>query len=118
VNLAALSALTPYATFFLAVIIGIIGWFLKWMINGNHRQFGELHRQIRHLGIELKDLEKSRQTDQKYMYEQFVNKEAHTQALVKTESLIRRIFDQLNDMSRSVHQIIGALNARDSNSGE
>ena len=58
-NLAALSALTPYATFFLAVIIGIIGWFLKWMINGNHRQFGELQRQIRHLGIELKDLEKS-----------------------------------------------------------
>jgi hypothetical protein len=26
--------------------------------------------------------------------------------------LIQRILDQLNDMSRSVHQIIGALNVR------
>jgi H+/Cl- antiporter ClcA len=69
VNFEALGAFTPYATFFLAVIIGIIGWLLKWMINGNHRQFAELHQQIRHLGVEIKELEKSRQLDQKYIYE-------------------------------------------------
>lgn len=117
-NIETLGALTPYATFFLAVILGILGWLLKWMINGNQRRFAELNQQIHHVAGEIKDLERSRQADQKYLHEQFVNKEAHTLAQVNSEALFRRILDQLNDLSRSVHQIIGALNTRDHDSRE
>ncbi len=35
-----------------------------------------------------------------------------TDERARAEALIQRILDQLNDMSRSVHQIIGALNVR------
>ena len=32
-------AITPYLTFFLALLIGIIAWFLKWMANGTRVEF-------------------------------------------------------------------------------
>ncbi len=105
-------AITPYLTFFLAIIIGIIAWFLKWMANGTHREFKNLHHKIGVLESEIRDLEKERRVDQKYMFEQYVDKEAFYLAVGKTEGLISRIFDQLNELSQSVHQIVGAVHAK------
>lgn len=105
-------AITPYITFFLAIIMGIIAWFLKWMANGNHREFIDLKKSIDALEGEIRELEKERRVDQKYMYEQYVDKEAFYLAVGKTEGLISRIFDQLNELSQAVHKIVGAVNAK------
>lgn len=105
-------AITPYLTFFLAIIIGIIAWFLKWMANGTHTDFKELKNKIGTLEEEIRHIEKERRVDQKYIFEQYVDKEAFYLAVGKTEGLISRIFDQLNELSQSVHKIVGAVNAK------
>ncbi len=105
-------AITPYLTFFLAIIIGIIAWFLKWMANGTNAELKDLKNKIGALEGEIRGLEKERRMDQKYIFEQYVDKEAFYLAVGKTEGLISRIFDQLNDLSQSVHKIVGAVNAK------
>jgi hypothetical protein len=105
-------AITPYLTFFLAIIIGIIAWFLKWMANGTNAEFRDLKNKIGVLEGEIRDLEKERHVDQKYIFEQYVDKEAFYLAVGKTEGLISRIFDQLNELSQSVHKIVGAVNVK------
>jgi hypothetical protein len=105
-------AITPYLTFFLAIIIGIIAWFLKWMASGNNTEFRDLKNKMGVLEGEIRELEKERHVDQKYMFEQYVDKEAFYLAVGKTEGLIRRIFDQLNELSQAVHKIVGAVNAK------
>lgn len=105
-------AVTPYVTFFLAIVIGIIAWFLKWMANSNHREFKDLKNSIGALEGEIRALEKERRMDQKYMFEQYVDKEAFYLAVGKTEGLISRIFDQLNELSQAVHKIVGAVNVK------
>ena len=105
-------AITPYFTFFLAFIIGIIAWFLKWMTNGTKGEFKDLKNKIGVLQGEIRDLEKERHVDQKYMFEQYVDKEAFYLAVGKTEGLVSRIFDQLNELSQAVHKLVGAINAK------
>jgi len=105
-------AITPYLTFFLAIIIGIIAWFLKWMATGTKGEFNDLKHKIGILEDEIRALEKERRVDQKYMFEQYVDKEAFYLAVGKTEGLISRIFDQLNELSQAVHKIVGAVNAK------
>ena len=105
-------AITPYITFFLSIVIGVIAWFLKWMANGNRREFTELKKSIGALEGEIREMEKERRVDQKYMYEQYVDKEAFYLAVGKTEGLIGRIFDQLNELGQAVHKIVGAINAK------
>ncbi len=105
-------AVTPYITLFLAIIIGIIAWFLKWIVNGNRREFKDLEKKLDGLEAEMRALEKERRSDQKYMFEQYLEKEAFYLAVGKTEGLIGRIFDQLNELSQAVHQIVGAINAK------
>jgi len=111
-------AITPYLTFFLAIIIGIIAWFLKWMANGTRGEFKDLKKQLGVLEGEIRALEKERHVDQKYMFEQYVDKEAFYLAVGKTEGLIRRIFDQLNELSQAVHKIVGVVNAKSANKVE
>lgn len=105
-------ASAPYITFFLSVVIGIIAWFLKWMSNDNKREFTDLKKSVGVLEREIKEIEKERRVDQKYMYEQYVDKEAFYVTVGKTEGLIGRIFDQLNELSHAVHKIVGAVNAK------
>lgn len=105
-------AITPYLTFFLAILIGIIAWFLKWMANGTNGEFKDLKNKIGILEGEIRYLEKERRVDQKYIFEQYVDKEAFYLAVGKTEGLISRIFDQLNELSQSVHKIVGAVNVK------
>lgn len=105
-------AITPYVTFFLAIIMGIIAWLLKWMANGNSREFEDLKKNIAGLEREIRELEKERRVDLKYMYEQYVDKEAFYLAVGKTEGLIGRIFDQLNELSQAVHKLVGAVNVK------
>ena len=73
-TLEAIRTVTPYTTFFLAVVVGIIGWLLRWMIHGSGKQFSEMKEKVTQLGMEVKNLDKERQADQKYLYEKFVNK--------------------------------------------
>ncbi|MBC8284352.1 MAG: hypothetical protein H8E32_11110, partial [Nitrospinae bacterium] len=63
----------------------------------------------------IRDLERARQADQKYIFEQYVDKKAFYIAVGKTEGLITRIFKQLNELNKSVNQIVGALNAGEKN---
>jgi len=105
-------AITPYLTFFLAIIIGIIAWFLKWMANESHAEFRDLKMKIGSLEGEIRNLEKERRVDQKYIFEQYVDKESFYLAVGKTEGLISRIFDQLNELSQAVHKIVGAINVK------
>lgn len=105
-------AITPYLTFFLAILIGIITWFLKWMANGTRCEFRDLKNKIVSLENEIREVEKERRVDQKYIFEQYVDKESFYLAVGKTEGLISRIFDQLNELSQSVHKIVGAVNAK------
>ena len=105
-------AITPYLTLFLALIMGIIAWFLKWMASGTNTEFGDLKNKIGVLEREIRELEKERRVDQKYIFEQYVDKESFYLAVGKTEGLIRRIFDQLNELSQSVHKIVGAVNVK------
>jgi hypothetical protein len=105
-------AITPYLTFFLALLIAIIAWFLKWMANGTRVEFRDLKKNIDSLENEIRGLEKERRVDQKYIFEQYVDKESFYLAVGKTEGLISRIFDQLNELSQSVHKIVGAVNVK------
>ncbi len=105
-------AITPYITLFLAVIMGVIAWLLKWMANETSVEFGDLKNKIGVLEREIRELEKERRVDQKYIFEQYVDKESFYLAVGKTEGLISRIFDQLNELSQSVHKIVGAVNAK------
>ena len=105
-------AITPYLTFFLAFLIGIIAWFLKWMANGTRAEFRDLKKNIDSLENEIREQEKERRIDQKYIFEQYVDKESFYLAVGKTEGLISRILDQLNELSQSVHKIVGAVNVK------
>ncbi|VAX28173.1 hypothetical protein MNBD_NITROSPINAE05-799 [hydrothermal vent metagenome] len=107
-------AVTPYLTFFLAVLIAIIAWFLKWMASGTRAELRDIKKNIDSLESEIRGLEKDRRVDQKYNFEQYVDKESFYLAVGKTEGLISRIFDQLNELGQSVHEIIGAVNAKNS----
>jgi uncharacterized protein YoxC len=105
-------AVTPYLTFFLAVLIAIIAWFLKWMASGTRTELRDIKKNIDSLESEIRGLEKDRRVDQKYNFEQYVDKESFYLAVGKTEGLISRIFDQLNELGQSVHEIIGAVNGK------
>ncbi|PIQ96534.1 MAG: hypothetical protein COV67_08975 [Nitrospinae bacterium CG11_big_fil_rev_8_21_14_0_20_56_8] len=108
-------ALTPYINLLLVLGVGIIGWFLRWMVAQNLRHLTEIRTEILKIENDVKELERHRQTDLKYMYEHYVNKEAFYVAVGKTEGLISRIFDQLNELSRSVNRVIGVIDVREKN---
>jgi len=103
-------AVTPYITFLLVIVVGLIGFFLKWLLHLNERNHRQLQDKIATLEQETRDLDKKRQADLKYMYEEYVSKESFYLAVGKMDGLISRIFDQLNELNRSVNQVIGALN--------
>ena len=60
-------------------------------------------------------LERTRQQDKKFIFEQFVDKKAFYIIVGKIEGLITRIFKQLYELNKLVNQIVGALNAGEKN---
>lgn len=100
---------TPYITFFLAIGTGVLGWFVRWMVLEHNSNFREIREEIVRLEIEIKDLEKGRMADQKYLFEQYVDKESFYLAVGKMDGLISRIFDQLTELNRTVHQMMGVI---------
>jgi hypothetical protein len=102
--------LTPWMTLLAILILGIIGWFVRWMIGENNRRLNEFKQNLEDMENIIRELERTRQEDQKYIFEQYVDKKAFYIAVGKTEGLITRIFKQLNDLNKSVNQIVGALN--------
>jgi len=103
--------LTPWMTFFAILILGIVGWFVRWMIGENNRRLNEFKQNLEDMENIIRELERTRQEDQKYIFEQYVDKKAFYVSVGKTEGLITRIFKQLNELNKSVNQIVGALNA-------
>ncbi|MZH02501.1 MAG: hypothetical protein F3745_03635 [Nitrospinae bacterium] len=104
-------ALTPWVSFLLLLGLGTIGWLIRWMLADNLRRFRDLKEKLEEVEGSLRDLERVRQDDQKYQFEQYVDKKAFYVAVGKNEALIGRIFKQLNELAKSVNQIVGALNA-------
>ena len=104
-------ALTPWFSFFLLLGFGTIGWLIRWMLSENLRRFHDFKENIEDIESSIRDLERVRQEDQKYFFEQYVDKKAFYVAVGKNEALISRIFKQLNELAKSVNQIVGALNA-------
>jgi hypothetical protein len=103
--------LTPWMTFFAILILGVAGWFVRWMIGENNRRLNEFKQNLEDMENIIQELERKRQEDQKYIFEQYVDKKVFYIAVRKTEGLITRIFKQLNELNKSVNQIVGALNA-------
>lgn len=103
--------LTPWTTFFSVITFGTFGWFVRWMIRENNERLNGFKQSLSETENIIRELEKARQADQKYVFEQYVDKKAFYSAIGKTEKLIARIFKQLNDLNKSVNQIVGALNA-------
>ena len=60
-------------------------------------------------------LERTRQQDKKFIFEQFVDKKAFYITVGKIEGLITRIFKQLYELNKLVNQIVGAFNAGEKN---
>ena len=103
--------LTPWLTFFAILTLGTVGWFVRWMIGENNIRLNDFKQNLEDMENILRELERTRQDDQKYIFEQYVDKKAFYIAVGKTEGLITRIFKQLNELNKSVNQIVGALNA-------
>lgn len=104
-------ALTPWISLLILLGLGIIGWLIRWMLAENLGRFQDFKENLEDIESSLRVLEKARQDDQKYMFEQYVDKKAFYVAIGKNEALIGRIFKQLNELAKSVNQIVGALNA-------
>ena len=110
-NLELFRALTPWISFLLLLGLGTIGWLIQWMLAENLRRFRDFKENLEDIESSLRDLERVRQDDQKQLFEQYVDKKAFYVAVGKNEALISRIFKQLNELAKSVNQIVGALNA-------
>ncbi len=104
-------AITPWVSLLLLLGLGTIGWLIRWMLAENLRRFLDFKENLEEIEGSLRDLERIRQDDQKYLFEQYVDKKAFYVAVGKNEALIGRIFKQLNELAKSVNQIVGALNA-------
>ncbi|MBT5469963.1 MAG: hypothetical protein HOK41_05125 [Nitrospina sp.] len=107
--------LTPWISFFILLTLGTVSWFVRWMISENNRRLSEFRQSLEDIENIIRELERTRQDDQKYIFEQYVDKKVFYIAVGKTEGLITRIFKQLNELNKSVNQIVGALNAGDQN---
>jgi hypothetical protein len=110
-NLELFRALTPWISLLLLLGLGTIGWLVRWMLAENLRRFREFKENLNEIESTLHDLERVRQDDQKYLFEQYVDKKVFYVAVGKNEALIGRIFKQLNELAKSVNQIVGALHA-------
>ena len=107
--------LTPWISFFILLTLGTVSWFVRLMISENNRRLSEFRQSLEDIENIIRELERTRQDDQKYIFEQYVDKKVFYIAVGKTEGLITRIFKQLNELNKSVNQIVGALNAGDQN---
>lgn len=106
-------ALTPYFTFALAIGVGVIAWFIRRLIDETKVQFAELKsdlcKRIDRVEEDIEKLERARQADQKYVYENCVQKEIFYMTVGETKGLMGKIFDELKAVNRLIHQTIGAL---------
>jgi len=116
-------ALTPYITFAGMVGVGVVGWLLRRLIAQNIQLFDNLKHELKNkidersadlgnlidkMERDLGSLEQARVTDQKYSYERFVTKENYHRTVGRLESSVGRIFKLINELSKAVHQSLGA----------
>jgi len=116
-------ALTPYITFTAMVGVGVVGWLLRRLIAQNIQLFDNLKQELKNkiderstdlgnridkMERDLGSLEQARVTDQKYSYERFVTKENYHRTVGRLESSVGRIFKLINELSKAVHQSLGA----------
>ena len=116
-NLELFRVLTPWFSLLLLLGLGTIGWLIRCMVAENFCRFHDFKENLEDIENSLRDLERVRQDDQKHLFEQYVDKKAFYVAVGKNEALISRIFKQLNELAKSVNQIVGALNAGENRNG-
>ena len=68
-NLELFRALTPWISFLLLLGLGTIGWLIRWMLAENLRRFRDFKENLEDIESSLRDLERVRQDDQKYLFE-------------------------------------------------
>ena len=93
-----LRTLTPLITFFMMLGLGIIGWFIRRLIEDMSRQFGGLRQEFRErldkVERGLDHLEAARLADYQHVYERFVPKEWFLQSGASAPPPRRRRHDR------------------------
>lgn len=116
-------ALTPFITLFLAIGLAIIGWFIRELIRDSRENFASLRSDIGarldkmeadidklegKVEMDIKTIEASRALDQKWVYENFIEKELYFRTIGEIKGLISKIFEEIKELNRQVNQQIGA----------
>ncbi len=123
-------ALTPFITLFLAVGLAIIGWFIRELIRDSRENFANLRSDLGarldkmeadidklegKVEMDIKTIEASRALDQKWVYENFIEKELYFRTVGEIKGLISKIFEEIKEVNRQVNQQIGAARKGQSN---
>lgn len=116
-------ALTPFITLFLAVGLAVIGWFIRELIRDSRENFANLRSDLSarldkmeadidklegKVEMDIKTIEASRALDQKWAYENFIEKELYFRTIGEIKGLISKIFEEIKEVNRQVNQQIGA----------
>lgn len=116
-------ALTPFITLFLAIGLAIIGWFIRELIRDSRENFASLRSDLGarldkmeadidklegKVEMDIKTIEASRALDQKWVYENFIEKELYFRTIGEIKGLISKIFEEIKELNRQVNQQIGA----------
>jgi hypothetical protein len=115
--------LTPFITLGLTVGMGAIGWFVRQLINDNRENFADLKKDLGtridkvesdidrlegKVEMDIKSIEAGRALDQKWVYENFIEKELYFRTIGEIKGLISKIFEEIKEVNRQVNQQIGA----------
>ena len=108
-------AITPYVTMLLALAFGIFVFFFKWFASEQARSFKDITAAIVSLKNDIKELDDEHQNDQRILLREFIDKESYYLAVGKIDGLIEKIFHQLNENSKALHEVLGGLKEREKN---
>lgn len=115
--------LTPFITLGLTVGMGAIGWFVRQLINDSRENFADLKKDLGtridkvesdidrlegKVEMDIKTIEAGRALDQKWVYENFIEKELYFRTIGEIKGLISKIFEEIKEVNRQVNQQIGA----------
>lgn len=107
-TLEALRAITPYISLLLAIVIGVLGFLLRVV-------YSTLSARVAINEERLAQVDKEHQLDQRALHERFVDRDSYLMTVGETKGTINRIFDQLNVLSATLNQTIGAISGKKSN---
>jgi hypothetical protein len=68
--------LTPWMTILVILILGIVGWFVCWMIGENNRRLNEFKQNLKDMENMIRDLERTTEKRIKDSRKPFVKRKA------------------------------------------